>query len=73
MFDLSGFELVALVIWLVGVVVAAVLLWKRDFGLRSRLVILIAALAVPVLGSLAVIGYGVYSGLTGLRQRQNAR
>lgn len=73
LFDLSDFELVALVIWLIGVIFAVVLLWTRDLGFRSRVTILIAALALPVLGSLLVIGYGTYLGFVGLRGRRSAR
>lgn len=72
-FDLSGLELAALGVWAAGVVVAVVLLSTREFGLRSRLTILIAALAFPVLGSLLVIGYGTYLGFVGLRGRQGTR
>ncbi|MDN5669061.1 MAG: hypothetical protein L0G87_11775 [Renibacterium salmoninarum] len=70
MFDLSGVEFAVLGVWAAGVVVAVLLLSTREFGLRSRLTILLAALALPVLGSLPVIGYGVYSGFAGARKRQ---
>ena len=64
MFDLSGVELAVLGVWAAGVVVAVLLLSTREFGLRSRLTILLAALSLPV------IGYGVYSGFAGARKRQ---
>lgn len=70
MFNFSSFELLALGIWVIGLVVAVLLLWTRDFSLRGRFTILIAALVLPVLGSLLVIGYGVYLGVVGLRERR---
>lgn len=69
MFNLSPFEIAFVAIWAIGVVFAVALIFTRDLKLRSRLIILGAALLIPVIGSLAVIAYGIYSIATSGRSR----
>lgn len=64
MFALSTLELILVALWAMGILVAVALLMTRDLTLRARLIILIAALALPVAGSIAVIFYAVLSTLT---------
>lgn len=54
MFALNGTEIAISILWLLGVI-AAVLSWPRLGSVRHRVALLIAAVVLPVIGSLVAL------------------
>lgn len=72
MFDLSTVETVLIAVWALGIIVAIALISSKRFTVRTRALVLIAALALPVIGSLFVIAYGGYAiSVARSKQRKN--
>lgn len=55
MFNLSPAELTILTVWAVGIVVAVTLILTKNLDLRARIIVLVAAIGLPVIGSLPVM------------------
>ncbi|SEB50797.1 hypothetical protein SAMN04489745_0435 [Arthrobacter woluwensis] len=60
MLYLSGLEATFMAVWILGILVAAALILLKSPDLRTRILLLVFSIAVPVFGSVAVIIYGVF-------------
>ncbi|NYE94582.1 hypothetical protein FHU41_000803 [Psychromicrobium silvestre] len=61
MFELTPLETSALLLWVVGFAAAIVVVFLRTTGTRAKIVILLGALILPIIGSLAAIAFAIFS------------
>ena len=56
----SNLESALIAVWILGILVAVALIFLKSPDLRTRIILLVFSVAIPVVGSVPVILYGAY-------------